>query len=135
LLQVKSFGDLVIAVSAAERVVAPDRSGVRVAIGQHLAGLWDALTPTVGAIELDTRERGVPALFDVRKHGVRAALRSALDLRRTIARAPIPSETLLLLDRVNLRERFILSDRHTAAIPEDVRNIYAGYAQLLSGAG
>lgn len=135
LLQVKSFGDLVIAVSAVERVAAPDRSRVSVAIGRHLASLWEALAPAVGAIDLDTRESGVPALFDVRKHGVRAALRSAFDLRRAIARVPIPSETLMLLDRVNLRERFILSHRHTAAIPEGAGNIYAGYAQLLSEAG
>lgn len=133
-LQVKSFGDFVIATAAAERVAEDARDRVEIAIGTHLQALRDALASSVRTVFLDTKEAGVPALFDLRKKGLAAATRSAFDLRQAIAGSALEPSTVMLLDRRSARERFILGGRRAATI-HNARNIYAGYDQLMSEAG
>jgi ADP-heptose:LPS heptosyltransferase len=133
-LQIKSFGDYVIANSAAERVEEGDRSRVQIAIGTHLAALGEALDSPIRTTVIETREAGVPAIFDLRKKGVSAAISSAFGVRRAIAKAQIDPNALILLDRVTSRERFLLGKR-TAVEIKGARNIYAGYDQLMLAAG
>lgn len=134
-LQVKAFGDLVIANAAAERVLEADRTGLTLAIGEHLRSLCETIEPKIKVIELPTVETGVPSLFDVRRNGPLSAIRSALQVRRAIERAPIDSAALLLFDRLGWRERFIAGTRSAAGMPTEIPNIYDGYDHLLVGAG
>lgn len=134
-VQVKAFGDLVIASAAIGRVAEADRARLTLAIGRHLRPLCDAITTTTMVIELATAEPDVPAVFDVRKNGLSAALRSAWQIRRAIARAPIPREAPILFDRIRSRERFLIGKRPAISMPADTVNIYQGYDALLAGAG
>jgi ADP-heptose:LPS heptosyltransferase len=134
-LQLKAFGDLVIANSAASRVAVADRSRLTLAIGQHLRPLCDAIRPAIEVIHVATSEAGVPSIFDVKRHGIRAAVRSAWQVRGAVARAPINGSARLLFDRFGWRERFIAGHRSTAVMSADTPNIYLGYERLLEGAG
>ena len=133
-LQVKAFGDLVIANAAADRVVAAERSRLSLAVGRHLLPLCEAISPTMRLIELDTAEAGVPAIFDVKRHGIVAALQSALQVRDAVSRAPLDPSTCLLFDRLGRREHFIAAGRPAIAMAA-VENIYKGYDLLLAGMG
>lgn len=134
-VQVKAFGDLVIANAAANRVIEADRVRLSMAIARHLRPLCDALEPTIKTIELETAETGVPSIFDIRKDGLSAAFRSAWQVRGAIAGAPLSRNAVVLLDRLGARERFLLGGRPTAAMPIDTANIYQGYEALLADAG
>ena len=134
-LQLKAFGDLVIANAAATRVAAADRSRLTLAIGRHLRPLCDAIRPVIGVIDVATAEAGVPSIFDVKRHGIPAAGRSAWQVRSAVARAPINGSATLLFDRFGWRERFIAGGRQMAVMSVDTPNIYLGYERLLKGAG
>jgi hypothetical protein len=134
-LQIKAFGDFVIAAAAAERVAAPDRPYVTLAIGSHLVPLCAAVGPSVNVIELDTGEMGVPSLFDVRRNGLPSAIRSAWRLRRTMAQASIQDGSLILADQIAWRERAIIGKRPSRTISSNMPNIYEGYDCLLREIG
>lgn len=134
-LQVKAFGDLVIAHAATTRVIEAQRPQLTLAIGDHLVPLCEALDPDVKVVRLAIAEAGVPAVFDVRLHGALAAARSAWRVRRAIKRAPIARSALLALDRLGARERFILGGRRAVRMPTETINIYEGYDRLLRNAG
>ncbi|WP_445191798.1 hypothetical protein ACT009_14660 [Sphingomonas sp. Tas61C01] len=134
-LQVKAFGDFVIACAAATRVAEADRARLTIAIGAHLRSLCDAVAPPVQVIALGTGEAGVPSIFDVRKNGVPAALRSLWRVRGAVARAPLDRSTQLLFDHVGWRERLIAAGHPVASIMPGTPNIYGGYARLLTDAG
>ena len=134
-LQVKAFGDFVIAAAAVERVRAVDRSRVIMATGEHLRPLSDAIMPPVPVVELATAETGVPSIFDVRRNGLRAAIRSAWNVRRAIARAPLGDGAVILMDHIGPRERFIIGDHPAAGFRDGTDNIYTGYETMLVDAG
>lgn len=134
-LQLKAFGDLVIAAEAIGRVSEADRDRIVLAIGRHLLPLCEAIAPPVSIVSIATREPGVPAAFDVRRAGLDAALISALQTRRAVARAPIDRGALVLLDRLGPRERFIAGRRRVQALPSEAANIYLGYDDLIRRVG
>ena len=134
-LQVKAFGDFVIANSAASRVVEAEQARISIAQGTHLSALSEAIRPTVSIVEVDVGEEGVPSIFDTRRAGWGAAIHSAWRLRRAVARAEIDDAAVLVLDRANARERFVVGGRRLAAMPVGTRNIYEGYDTLLGAAG
>lgn len=130
-LQIKAFGDFVIAAAAAERVAPADRPNITLAIGRHLAPLCAAMAPSVNVIELDTGAAGVPSLFDVRRDGIFRAMQSAWRVRRALVRAPLEEDTIILADRIAGRERLVIGRRPSKAIPSGMANIYEGYDRLL----
>jgi len=134
-LQVKAFGDFVIACAAATRVAEADRARLTVAIGTHLRPLCDAVAPPVRVLPLDTGEAGVPSIFDIRKNGVPAALRSLWRVRRAVVEAALDPSTQLLFDHVGWRERLLAAGRPVASMTPGTPNIYGGYARLLTDAG
>jgi hypothetical protein len=134
LVQLKAFGDCVIASAAADRVIAEDRAALTLVIGEHLRPLCHAIAPRVGIVAVDTRENGVPSLFDLRRNGVPAAIRSAWDLRNAVARATIPKDSQFAFDRLGWRERWIRGRYPAVALPP-ATNIYDAYDQLLTNLG
>ena len=120
---VKSFGDLVIAAAVAEHMPAAARAGFRLLVGEHLIPLLEAIGTSVPVHVLRHGEEGVPAMYDVRRCGRIAALRSAWRLRREIA-AAAPSR--LLFDQVRVRERWLSGSTPVAALP-GAANIYLAY--------
>lgn len=135
LLQLKAFGDFVIATAAGERVAASERARIRMAIGRHLRPLCHAIAPQLDVTELTNMETGVPTLFDVRRAGIAASLRSAWNVRRSVANSALPSDALILMDHIGFRERFAIGSRASVSFPAGTPNIYAGYEALLRDAG
>jgi hypothetical protein len=132
-VSVKSFGDLIIAVTCLARISPDARHRVTLLIGEHLSPLASVLTILVEVRVLDERLDGPAPLFDARRLGIGAAVSSALSLRRAIGRAVAPGETLVF-DTIGLRERFLAFGRRALALPP-AANIYAAYEALFSKNG
>ena len=128
LVTLKAFGDLVVARWALRRL-APQARPLLV-LGDHLAELHDTLGDAPTALLARHGERGVPAVFDVRKAGLAQACRSGRALRRALRALPLPPEATLLFDRVGTRERFLAGGRSLQALPP-APNIYLAYTAAL----
>jgi len=122
-VSLKAFGDLVVLRTMLRRVrgTAP-----AVVIGSHLVELFRALGDYPGECALIESGTDVPAMFDLRRRGLRSGLRSAASLRRRLQHASIPLGATLVFDRIGWRERFIAGRRATAALPA-AANIYTAY--------
>lgn len=124
----KSFGDLVITTTALTTM--PARSVGRLLIGDHLVPLAKALSVSIPTVVIAHGEGGVPAIYDVRRCGTLAALRSAWHLRRLIHAA---QPQALLFDQVGMRERWLAGRVSTNALPA-AENIYIAYSRAFGGA-
>lgn len=125
-VSLKSFGDLTIAVASLRRLTDAQAARTSLYIGPHLTQLCKVLAPSCRVEVVDTGESGVPALFDVKLLGWRAAVASAWHLRWALAR--IPASMPLLFDRVTWRER-VLAGRHRHIALSPANNIYTAYAE------
>jgi hypothetical protein len=123
----RAFGDLVIAAGSTAAI-----PGTGLLIGPHLSPLVEALAPRCPVYTLPYSEQRVPALFDVRKHGITEALISLMGLYQAFRQVALPVGAHLLLDRVTLRERLILPFGVThRVLPAKASNIYAAYAEAV----
>lgn len=128
----KAFGDLIIARSAL-REAASAFGAVTLLVGDHLTELNTVLGPLDNASTIAHGEGTVPALFDVRKAGMRRALQSGWRLRLLFRGANLLPHTTLIFDKCGLRERFISGSRATLSLP-DAENVYLAYRHLLGSA-
>lgn len=120
---VKSFGDLVIPATVIGHIPDRGRENYRLLVGEHLVALLDAIGKPAETFVLHHGEDRVPALYDIRRCGPTAALRSAWQLRSAIAEAE-PSS--LLFDRIGARERWLARGVQACGLPE-AQNIYLAY--------
>lgn len=123
----KAFGDLTIAATSLEK--AADATP-RLLLGAHLVPLAQALNITIPWSILATTERDVPAMYDVRRFGVRRAMASVLNVRSAVS-AAMPAE--LTFDRAGLREGLLAFPRRPHGLPA-APNIYIAYQQLVGSA-
>lgn len=121
----KSFGDLIVARSALRE----SSIGAELLIGDHLVELNDALGPRTAVRILNHMEGHVPAIYDVRKHGVTKAIRSALRLRRLFRNALDSELRTYVFDKKGVRESFINGGAPILSLP-DAENIYVAYRRL-----
>lgn len=128
-VQIKSFGDLTIALAALRRLSAEDLAQCCVVLSPHLRDLCQALSPTCVVDLLDIPDRNLPAIFDIKKRGALAAVLSAITLRRSLASAS-PGATLVM-ERLTARERFVVGRRNGLSLPHE-DNVYLAYERLLS---
>ncbi len=98
----------------------------------HLRDLNSILPDGVRVTLVDSGEDRVPAVFDVRKCGVPAAVRSALSLRRRFQGIERCDHETLAFDVLGVRERFIAGRWPVIAPKTRGRNIYETYAQFLA---
>lgn len=130
-----AFGDLVITVTSLEKLCADQTAGVGLLVGNHLDALVGSLRSPLAKMPLQHGERDVPALFDVKKRGKRAALQSALRLRNAFAQLPLPRSKRIVLSSQSIRNLIIAGNRPISYLPSDQPNIYLGYRALLSAFG
>jgi hypothetical protein len=128
----KSFGDFVIAHSVLQRIEAGAKPRVRLIACSHLSGLNSILPNGVCVTLVDSGEDRVPAVFDVRKCGVSAAVRSALSLRRRFHKIERHEHESLAFDVLGVRERFIAGRWPVIAPRTKGRNIYETYLHFLA---
>ena len=128
LVSLKSFGDFIIA-RWALRQVDTTASAVTLLMGEHLAELDAVLGSAPSARSIRHGEDGVPALFDVKKTGLRRGLVSALRLRNLLRSLRMPLGTTLVFDRIGARERFIAASAPIRALPSS-ENVYLAYGAL-----
>jgi hypothetical protein len=125
LVVVKSFGDLIIALTSTHGI--PTAEGSRLLLGSHLLPLYESLGSSLPAITIEHGETGVPSLFDMRKNGWSRAARSALALRCSLSNAA--SSRRLLFDQIGWRERLVAGKMPACALPEE-KNIYLAYRSV-----
>lgn len=126
---VKAFGDLTIASSVLRRVPLEERQLCSLLIAPHLADLCALLAPGCEVEVLNTGNI-LPPLFDLKKHGLRAVLKSAFELRHALAHAA--RGRTLVFDRLSYRERTIVGGR--AALPIGAHlapNVYTAHEAFL----
>lgn len=130
LVSLRAFGDLVIARWALRRL-SEEGIGAVLLIGAHLVELNSALGCFNPLHVIAHRGDGVPALFDLKKSGWTSALRSAIELRRSIGRLNLPGPAFLLFDRLGPRERFLAGRAPHAELQRGCDNIYLAYEKTL----
>jgi hypothetical protein len=128
----KSFGDFVVAHSVLRRIEDTARRRVRLVALSHLEGLNAILPKEVRVTLLDSGESRVPAIFDVKKCGALAAVRSALSLRRRFEGIERHDDEVLTFDRLGVRERFIAGRWPVSGPRARCGNIYETYARFFS---
>ena len=133
-LQVKGYGDLVALVAVLNHLGFDDKA--RIFISPHLADLAIAITirnlSRAEFIELSYLGSGLPALFDIKKRGLTNAVRSLLDLSKSLREQPWQS---FIVDNFSIRERILssLSRKTILGLPVE-RSIYKAYEALIIGA-
>jgi len=132
-LSVKAFGDFVIAATSLERVAPADRAGLSILAADHLRPLASALAPACDITFLGNAEQGVPALFDVRRAGICAAIGSAIGLRRAVRQVRDP-DAALILDKDGWRARWLGFPSGVETL-SPAGNIYAAYDDFLASRG
>jgi hypothetical protein len=133
IVSVKGFGDLVIALTCLRRVLPTERRRVRLLVGEHLAPLWAALSPPFAAAVIEHPDAGPAALFQVHSRPLHAIARSALGLRRRLARGGDRSRTLVF-DEWDVRHRFLALGRSAVALPGR-DNLYQAWNDFLVDQG
>lgn len=124
----KAFGDLVVLRQALRTAVRSRSPGPVVVIGSHLVELFRTLGDFGGECVVVESGAEVPALFDVKRRGLRLALQSAWNLRKQVERANIDRDRTLIFDRVGWRESFIAGHLSIAGLPA-AANIYIAYRE------
>jgi len=127
-VSLKAFGDLVILRRMLDKAPRSRSSGPTVIIASHLLELFRSLGEFASKYVVLDSGTQVPALFDVRRRGVRRATQSAWNLRTQLSRTNLDRGTTLIFDRVGWRERFIASHYASAGLP-DAPNIYIAYRE------
>jgi hypothetical protein len=135
IVNLKAFGDSVIAFSAIKRIHTDQRGDLpNIIVGEHVRPLACALQ-----IEQSIRFIGnlswndVPALFDVRKHGALAALKSFFEIRKLIN--SLPADSHLIFDNLGCRERWLGNGFYLHDLAHSSKNIYIAYDQFFQSMG
>ena len=128
----KSFGDFVIAHSILSAIDDRAKHRVRLVALSHLKALNSILPGKVPVTIVDSGEDRVPAVFDVKKCGALAAVRSALSLRRVFQGVLRDDREVLAFDMLGPRERFIAGRWPVIAPTIRSANIYVTYARFLA---
>ena len=130
-VEVKAFGDLTITAASLRRLPADCLARSMLVIGSHLADLCRVLAPPCKVEVIETGCTGVPALFDLKKSGLRRAAVSAFHLRRAVS-GSAPGRRLVF-ECLRRRERFVAGRRDAIAVP-GAANIYQAYQSFLESA-
>lgn len=122
-LALKSFGDTVIACHHLRALASPEDELV---CAGHLRSLLVALGYPGAVSWLANGENGVPAFFDIRKHGVWAALKSATRLKRSILTTRSAGDSIVF-DRLGWRQRYLAAGMPCEDVVAGTHNIYLDY--------
>ncbi len=128
-VQVKAFGDLTVTATILRNLPQESLARCKIVVAPHLVELVNALAPVCDVEVLDLIDRRLPALFDLKKRGLFAGARSALSLRRSLAKAA-PQATFVM-PSARLREHFIVGRRSSLILPK-ASNVYVAHEQFIN---
>jgi len=127
-LSLLSFGDNLISLALLARL--RDKTGVTI-VGTSLTARLTPFLPNLD-IPLMVVSEDVPAFYDVRKRGVRAAVRDALRVRRSLARETTPSDGLIF-EKSGWRQLLLAGGMGRRSwAPARRRNVYEDRRDVLS---
>lgn len=134
-VNLKAFGDFVIASGAIKRINLSDKLELpKIIVGEHVRSLASALKLEQSVHFIgDKTWKDVPAAFDVRKRGAYAAFKSIFEIRRLLKGSP--AEAHLIFDKLGWRERFIGYGFQLHELSESDGNIYIAYDNFLQSLG
>lgn len=119
----KSYGDYVILRAS---LLNRQTNQLAILIGDHLSELDQALGEYTKIHMLPHREGNVPSIFDVKKNGFILAIRSAWKLKQLISNCQINNSSILVFDKLRIRERIIAGGHMSLELPS-ANNIYKSY--------
>lgn len=135
IVNLKAYGDFVIACSAVKRIHPDLRMNLpNIIAGEHVRSLASAmdLEQSIKFIG-DASWKDVPAVFDVRKRGSLAAVKSILEIRQFLKN--LSADTYLIFDRLGLRERWIGHGFYLYPLGDNYENIYIAYDSVFRAMG
>ncbi len=118
----KSYGDLVIALSSALKT---NSTNITFVIGSHLVALYNTLNTTIPYVVLDTGS-DVPAIYDIKKRGPVNAFLSMIRIKRAITQTLKSSHDIYVI-KYGIRERIMFYGLNISLIYSSKRNIYIDY--------
>jgi hypothetical protein len=127
-LQVKAFGDLVIAAASLRTLPVLDRSRCRLVVCPYLKILAEVLAVGCEIEVLDTADAIVPAAFNLKQAGLLQGITSLISLRTAVKR--IKPQSTIVMPSVGFRERFIIGKHSYHEIPS-ADNVYLGYQKFI----
>jgi len=135
LVNLKAFGDFVIACGAIKRInLGGGLELPKIIVGEHVRSLASALQLDQSVHFIgDKNWKDVPAAFDVRKRGAYAAFKSIFEIRRLLKDSP--AEAHLIFDKLGWRERLIGYGFQLHELSESDGNIYIAYDNFLKSLG
>jgi hypothetical protein len=136
ILTFKAFGDFLIAVNVPRFLKTSDSiEPISLIAAHHVRQLAGALEISESRVEYisDSVSSDVPVIYDVKKRGVIAALKSLQNIRRLVDR--IPHDAEFIFDNYGWRERIIASGRRVYQLPTPANNIYLAYDNLFKNMG
>lgn len=135
IVNLKAFGDFVIACSAIKRINSGDELELpKIIVGEHVRNLATALQLDHSVHFIgDKNWKDVPAAFDVRKRGAYAAFKSIFEIRHLLKESP--AEAHLIFDKLGWRERLIGYGFQLHELSESDGNIYIAYDNFLKSLG
>lgn len=121
----KAYGDLII---ASHFLRAQPKECIGVIGGGHLQPLSDAIGLSVSAKYINVDDLSVPAIFDLKRRGICAAMLSALRIRRALHRE-IDRTDGLVFDELTKRARYMAWPYRVEGVRSGESNIYLDYAK------
>lgn len=132
----KAFGDFVIACSCARAARTSASTSALITSSHPTVIAGEYMRPLAAALGVeseidfigDKQWKDVPAIFDVRKRGLSAALRSLVELRTLLGK--FPQDRKFVFDNAGIREFLLCPRRKLHHISKDSGNIYLGYQEF-----
>lgn len=131
LVVLKSFGDLTIAMASIRRLSSESLKKTSLVIGSHLVDLCQILKPPCAVFTLTHDEGDVPALFDIHRRGIFAALKCTIQIRSIFKDNLAKTCGEFIFDRITWREQLLIGGIKAGGLPVNQPNIYIAYENFL----
>lgn len=128
IVNLKSFGDMTIAVRAIKMLHDEDASNLSLLLGSHHIDLYRALQPNIHVEFVDLKYHGVPAFYDLRDMGIMKGFYSFVDAYTSLNKHKVNHE-VLLFDVVSWREKLLTIGTKSLGLDTSEQNIYRNYRQ------
>lgn len=128
LINLKAYGDMVIAAEALNMLYEEDAQKIALWIGSHHSELYHALQISYKVKFIETNKTDVPAIYDIREKGPFNAILSLVDIHNQIQHCSNDAD-IYLFDRLSWREKLLSYGHPSFAINTASGNIYLDYKQ------
>lgn len=135
-ISLKSFGDFLIPFIILSRIIRDNNVDYpKMIAGEYIKPLLDALPKNSVDVSFVAYKnlKDVPAIYNIKKSSFIDIIKSIFFIKKFLYFSDKKSK--YVVDRLGLRERFLLFGLDSVALPEAVKNIYLAYEYLFKNHG